>query len=61
MRWLSVQMTGDGRRSIEGAWAIFGHGNAAGSGEALHGIGDALPTWAADPDRSRVGALLKGL
>ena len=41
MRWLSVQMTGDGERFIEGVWAIFGHGNVAGIGEALHRIGAA--------------------
>ncbi|SFC08032.1 3D-(3,5/4)-trihydroxycyclohexane-1,2-dione acylhydrolase (decyclizing) [Tropicimonas isoalkanivorans] len=45
VRWLSVQMTEDGERFIEGVWAIFGHGNVAGLGEALHGIGDAFPTW----------------
>jgi 3D-(3,5/4)-trihydroxycyclohexane-1,2-dione acylhydrolase (decyclizing) len=45
VRWLSVQMTEEGERFIEGVWAIFGHGNVAGLGEALHGIGDALPTW----------------
>lgn len=45
MRWLSVQETEDGGRFIEGVWAIFGHGNVAGIGEALHGIGNALPTW----------------
>ena len=45
VRWLSVQETEDGGRFIEGVWAIFGHGNVAGLGEALHGIGDALPTW----------------
>ncbi|APO67351.1 3,5/4-trihydroxycyclohexane-1,2-dione hydrolase 2 [Rhizobium gallicum] len=45
VRWLSVQMTEDGERFIEGVWAIFGHGNVAGLGEALQGIGDALPTW----------------
>lgn len=44
MRWLSVQMTEDGERFIDSVWAIFGHGNVAGIGEALHGIGDALPT-----------------
>jgi TPP-dependent trihydroxycyclohexane-1,2-dione (THcHDO) dehydratase len=27
MRWLSVQMTEDGERFIEGVWAIFGHGS----------------------------------
>jgi len=45
VRWLSVQMTEEGERFIEGVWAIFGHGNVAGLGEALHGIGKALPTW----------------
>jgi 3D-(3,5/4)-trihydroxycyclohexane-1,2-dione acylhydrolase (decyclizing) len=45
MRWLAVQQTVDGGRFIEGVWAIFGHGNVAGIGEALHGMGDALPTW----------------
>ena len=45
MRWLSVQATEDGHRFIEGVWAIFGHGNVAGIGEALHEAGDALPTW----------------
>ena len=44
MRWLSVQMTEDGERFVDSVWAIFGHGNVAGIGEALHGIGDALPT-----------------
>ena len=45
VKWLSVQTNEDGARFIEGVWAIFGHGNVAGLGEALHGIGDALPTW----------------
>lgn len=45
VRWLSVQMTEEGDRFIEGVWAIFGHGNVAGLGEALHGARDVLPTW----------------
>jgi len=45
VRWLSVQMTEDGQRFIEGIWAIFGHGNVAGIGEALHGARDVFPTW----------------
>jgi hypothetical protein len=36
VKWLSVQMTPEGERFIEGVWAIFGHGNVAGLGEALH-------------------------
>lgn len=45
VRWLAHQQAEDGTRFIEGVWAIFGHGNVAGLGEALHGIGDSLPTW----------------
>jgi 3D-(3,5/4)-trihydroxycyclohexane-1,2-dione acylhydrolase (decyclizing) len=45
IRWLSVQQTEDGSRFIEGIWAIFGHGNVAGIGEALHGARDVFPTW----------------
>ena len=45
VRYLSVQMTEDGGRFFAGVWAIFGHGNVAGLGEALHGIRDTLPTW----------------
>ncbi|MBC2835376.1 3D-(3,5/4)-trihydroxycyclohexane-1,2-dione acylhydrolase (decyclizing) [Paragemmobacter straminiformis] len=45
VRWLSVQMTPEGDRFIDGVWGIFGHGNVAGLGEALHGIRDTLPTW----------------
>jgi len=45
MRWLAVQTTPEGHRVIEGVWAIFGHGNVAGIGEALHGVRDVLPTW----------------
>jgi 3D-(3,5/4)-trihydroxycyclohexane-1,2-dione acylhydrolase (decyclizing) len=45
VRWLSVQMTEEGDRFIEGIWAIFGHGNVAGIGEALHAHRDVFPTW----------------
>ena len=45
VRWLSVQMTEDGQRFIEGIWAIFGHGNVAGIGEALYGARETFPTW----------------
>ncbi|WP_135450692.1 3D-(3,5/4)-trihydroxycyclohexane-1,2-dione acylhydrolase (decyclizing) [Tabrizicola caldifontis] len=45
VRWLSAQKAEDGSRFIEGVWAIFGHGNVAGLGEALHAHRDALPTW----------------
>lgn len=45
VRWLSSQMTEDGVPFIAGVWAIFGHGNVAGMGEALYGVRDTLPTW----------------
>jgi 3D-(3,5/4)-trihydroxycyclohexane-1,2-dione acylhydrolase (decyclizing) len=45
VRWLSLQRSEDGGRFIEGVWAIFGHGNVAGLGEALHAHRDTLPTW----------------
>ena len=58
MRWLSVQMTEDGARFIEGVWAIFGHGNVAGIGEALHGIGEALPTWRGQNEQTMAHAAI---
>ncbi len=44
-RWLAAQLNEDGETFIAGVWAIFGHGNVAGMGEALHAIRDRLPTW----------------
>lgn len=58
MRWLSVQMTEDDQRFIDGVWAIFGHGNVAGVGEALHGIGDALPTWRGQTEQTMAHAAI---
>ncbi|MEY4982285.1 MAG: hypothetical protein RIR62_551 [Pseudomonadota bacterium] len=45
VRWLENQHTPDGHRFIEGIWAIFGHGNVAGIGEALHDRRESFPTW----------------
>ena len=36
VRYLSAQMNEDGHPFIAGCWAIFGHGNVAGLGEALY-------------------------
>lgn len=44
-RYLAAQLAEDETPYIAGVWAIFGHGNVAGLGEALHGMGDSLPTW----------------
>ncbi len=45
VKWLGAQMTPEGGRFIEGVWAIFGHGNVAGIGEALQTQSAILPTW----------------
>jgi 3D-(3,5/4)-trihydroxycyclohexane-1,2-dione acylhydrolase (decyclizing) len=58
VRWLSVQRNEEGARFIEGVWAIFGHGNVAGLGEALHGIGDALPTWRGQNEQTMAHAAI---
>jgi 3D-(3,5/4)-trihydroxycyclohexane-1,2-dione acylhydrolase (decyclizing) len=58
VKWLSVQETEAGERFIEGVWAIFGHGNVAGLGEALHGIGDALPTWRGQNEQTMAHAAI---
>jgi 3D-(3,5/4)-trihydroxycyclohexane-1,2-dione acylhydrolase (decyclizing) len=45
VRYIAAQRTDTGARFIEGVWAIFGHGNVAGLGEALHAHRAELPTW----------------
>ncbi|PCH81456.1 MAG: 3D-(3,5/4)-trihydroxycyclohexane-1,2-dione acylhydrolase (decyclizing) [Hyphomicrobiales bacterium] len=45
IRYLSMQFNEDGDRFISGFWAIFGHGNVAGLGEALFANQDVMPTW----------------
>lgn len=45
MRYLAAQMNEDGVPYLAGCWAIFGHGNVAGIGEALHGVRDEFATW----------------
>ncbi|MFV0335603.1 MAG: 3D-(3,5/4)-trihydroxycyclohexane-1,2-dione acylhydrolase (decyclizing) [Tropicimonas sp.] len=58
VKWLSVQMTEEGERFIEGIWAIFGHGNVAGLGEALHGARDAFPTWRGQNEQTMAHAAI---
>ena len=45
VRYISAQINEDGAPFIAGVWAIFGHGNVAGLGEALYGVRDVLPTY----------------
>lgn len=58
VRYLSVQYNADNVPFFGGCWAIFGHGNVAGIGEALHGIGDALPTWRAHNEQGMAHAAI---
>jgi 3D-(3,5/4)-trihydroxycyclohexane-1,2-dione acylhydrolase (decyclizing) len=52
VRYLSAQLTEDGEPFIAGVWAIFGHGNVAGLGEALYASRDALPTYRGHNEQS---------
>ena len=50
VRFLTKQMTvidGEKLPIVAGCWAIFGHGNVAGIGEALYQARDSLPTYRA--------------
>lgn len=41
-----------------GIWAIFGHGNVAGLGEALHAMRDAMPTYRAHNEQAMAHAAI---
>jgi len=61
VRWLAAQQTeNDGRRLplFAGVWAIFGHGNVAGIGEALAAAGDTLPTYRAHNEQAMAHAAI---
>jgi 3D-(3,5/4)-trihydroxycyclohexane-1,2-dione acylhydrolase (decyclizing) len=58
MRYLACQMTEEGVPFIAGMWAIFGHGNVAGIGEALAGMGDSLPTLRGQNEQSMAHAAI---
>jgi len=55
VRFLAAQMTeidGETMSLFAGAFAIFGHGNVAGLGEALYAARDALPTYRAHNEQA---------
>ncbi|KXJ57321.1 MAG: 3D-(3,5/4)-trihydroxycyclohexane-1,2-dione acylhydrolase (decyclizing) [Thalassospira sp. Nap_22] len=58
VRYLSVQRNHDGEDLFGGCWAIFGHGNVAGMGEALHGAGGNFPTWRGHNEQSMAHAAI---
>lgn len=59
VRWLCaqhVEVDGAELPYFAGCWAIFGHGNVAGLGEALHGARAALPTFRAHNEQTMAHA-----
>jgi 3D-(3,5/4)-trihydroxycyclohexane-1,2-dione acylhydrolase (decyclizing) len=62
LRYLSAQRTelpGGGEAPlVAGVWAIFGHGNVAGLGEALHGARADLPTLRAHNEQAMAHAAI---
>ncbi|CAN5180764.1 3D-(3,5/4)-trihydroxycyclohexane-1,2-dione acylhydrolase (decyclizing) [soil metagenome] len=61
VRWLAAQhvvVGGDEVAYFAGCWAIFGHGNVAGIGEALYAHRDVLPTWRAHNEQGMAHAAI---
>jgi len=61
VRALAVQKAESGGREVPlfaGVWAIFGHGNVAGLGEALQAAKDTLPTFRAHNEQSMAHAAI---
>ncbi len=55
VRYLAAQSTtvdGETLPLFAGCWAIFGHGNVAGMGEALHGARETFPTFRAHNEQA---------
>ena len=61
VRWLAAQFVEvDGAEVpyFAGCWAIFGHGNVAGLGEALHAHRDVMPTFRAHNEQGMAHAAI---
>ena len=61
VRYLSAQFVnidGQEQRFLAGVWAIFGHGNVAGLGEALYHVQDELPTFRAHNEQGMAHAAI---
>ncbi|MDC7694457.1 3D-(3,5/4)-trihydroxycyclohexane-1,2-dione acylhydrolase (decyclizing) [Asticcacaulis sp. DXS10W] len=60
-RWMAVQMVDSEDGPVPffaGVWAIFGHGNVAGLGEALYAVRDRLPTYRAHNEQGMAHAAI---
>ncbi|MFC4595931.1 3D-(3,5/4)-trihydroxycyclohexane-1,2-dione acylhydrolase (decyclizing) [Sphingobium tyrosinilyticum] len=61
VRWMAAQHIATDAGEVPffaGVWAIFGHGNVAGVGEALAGAGDTLPTFRAHNEQGMAHAAI---
>ena len=58
VRWLAALRVEGGERLFGGVWAIFGHGNVAGIGEALHAHRGELPTYRAHNEQAMAHAAI---
>jgi len=61
VRWLArqfVEVDGVEVPYFAGVWAIFGHGNVAGLGEALEAMRDTIPTWRAHNEQAMAHAAI---
>ena len=61
VRAMAVQHTSVDGKTVPlfgGVWAIFGHGNVAGLGEALSGVRDVLPTFRAHNEQAMAHAAI---
>jgi 3D-(3,5/4)-trihydroxycyclohexane-1,2-dione acylhydrolase (decyclizing) len=52
VRYLAALRLDDGEQLFAGVFAIFGHGNVAGIGEALHAARESLPTFRAHNEQA---------
>ena len=53
-----VEMDGERKPLFAGVWAIFGHGNVAGVGEALYQVRETLPTYRAHNEQGMAHAAI---
>lgn len=58
IRWLAAQKNELGESYLAGIWAIFGHGNVAGLGEALHAHRETFPTWRGQNEQTMAHAAI---
>lgn len=58
VRYCAAQLNEDGVPFLAGAWAIFGHGNVAGMGEALYAARDKFPTWRGHNEQGMANAAI---